>query len=292
MRRVSARRTRCDTGQLSSRSGRVAATPRARRPHITWGGQSAASSSARSSCCLDRTPTQHSGRKHHPSQTTHRTRCSRRDSALQPEPGPGGVGDPGRRPSLSQGCARRRALNALVCFGARPCPRHKLTAGVPGPPPNQRVYPNGTIPAVKNVYIRYVRKARHRFGAGYYLVPAGNINTLTPVPARCRSEQTAALQHELPRIPTRLRKRPPLALESRFIAQQRHNEPALRRRVPGRGQRHWQRRRRMRRRWLTEPDPGRNGSMPAAPHRRRSRVRPGPGRSPDRHLPIPAPPTR
>jgi hypothetical protein len=92
-----------------------------------------------------------------------------------------------------------------------------------GPPNHQRVYPNGTIPPVKDVYIRYVRKARHRFGANYYLVPAGDINQLVPVPARCWAEQRAALRQELPTIPAPLRAGT-LALESLFITQQRQNE--------------------------------------------------------------------
>jgi hypothetical protein len=82
------------------------------------------------------------------------------------------------------------------------------------------VYPDGTYPPLKGIYVRYIRKTRHRFGANYYLVPAADANTLSPVPERCYAEQRSALRHELPTIPANLRQAA-LSLQPRYIAQER-----------------------------------------------------------------------
>jgi hypothetical protein len=149
--------------------------------------------------------------------------AARRDQVCNPDRALAAAGDPGRRPSLSRAPPSAATLALLSVLRRPAVASDKLPPRVIGAPPDQHVYPNGTIPPVKDVYVRYVRKARHRFGANYYLVPAGDINQFVAIPARCWAEQRAALRHEMPRIPAPLRAGT-LALQSRFIAQQRHNQ--------------------------------------------------------------------
>jgi hypothetical protein len=149
--------------------------------------------------------------------------ATRRDQVCNGDRSLPSFGDPGRRPSLSQAAPSDATLAILGVLRRPAVPSDKLPPRLIGAPPHQQVYPNGTIPPVKDVYIRYVRKARHRFGANYYVVPAGDVNYLLPVPGRCWAEQRAVLQRELPTIPARLRAGV-LALEPLFLAQQRHNE--------------------------------------------------------------------
>ena len=149
--------------------------------------------------------------------------AAQRDQVCNSDRSLPGIGNPARVPSLSQAAPSAATLAALGVL-RRPAVRSdKLPPRVIGAPPDQQVYPNGTVPPVKDVYIRYVRKARHRFGANYYLVPAGDVNPFAPVPARCWAEQRAALQRELPTIPVRLRAGV-LALEPLFLTQQEHND--------------------------------------------------------------------
>lgn len=148
---------------------------------------------------------------------------ARRDQACGSDQSLAGLGNPGRRPSLSQAAPSAATLATVGVLRRPAVASDKLPPRLIGAPPHQHAYPNGTIPPLKDVYIRYIRKARHRFGANYYLVPAGNINLQAPIPARCFAEQDAALQRELPSIPTRLRPGV-LSFERRFVAQQRHNE--------------------------------------------------------------------
>lgn len=149
--------------------------------------------------------------------------AARQDQVCNSDRSLAGLGNPGRRPSLSQAAPSTATLAILGVLRRPAVASDKLPPRLIGSPPHQQVYPDGTVPPVKDVYIRYVRKARHRFGANYYVVPAGDVNPLVPVPARCWAEQRAALQRELPTIPPRLRAGV-LALEPLFIAQQRHNE--------------------------------------------------------------------
>ncbi|MGA2014457.1 MAG: hypothetical protein ABSH51_28565 [Solirubrobacteraceae bacterium] len=142
----------------------------------------------------------------------------RRDpSCLAPSPG---VGGPGRRPSLSQGSPSADLLAILGVLRRPARPSDRLPPRIIGAPPNRRLYPNGTIPPLTGVYVRYIRKARHRFGADYYLAPAANANPLSHVPARCFREQETALHQELPQIPAKLRAGV-LALETIVVAYQR-----------------------------------------------------------------------
>jgi hypothetical protein len=122
-------------------------------------------------------------------------------------PRPRGVGDPGRKPSLSQGSPSASTLAILGTLRRRQAPADRLPPRMiwDGPNSSPRTYRYGTYPAVAGIYSRYIRYARHRDGANFYLVPAENVNWRIPVPARCYREQIAALQHELPQIPRRLR---------------------------------------------------------------------------------------
>jgi hypothetical protein len=78
------------------------------------------------------------------------------------------------------------------------------------------------VPRVKQIYVRYIRRARWRFGAGYFIVPAGNIDPVALIPERCAAEQQRALQQELPQIPARLRAGT-LALEPLYLANWRYD---------------------------------------------------------------------
>jgi hypothetical protein len=149
--------------------------------------------------------------------------AARQDQVCNSDRSQAGFGNPALRPSLSQAAPSAATLAILGVLRRPAVPSDKLPPRLIGAPPHQHVYPDGTIPPVKDVYIRYVRKARHRFGANYYVIPAGDVNSLVPVPARCWAEQRVALQRELPTIPARLRAGV-LALEPLFVAQQRHND--------------------------------------------------------------------
>jgi hypothetical protein len=118
-----------------------------------------------------------------------------------------GVGDPGRKPSLSQGSPSPATLAIIGTLRraettADQLPPRKIWDG---PHSQPRIYPYGTYPPVTGIYARYIRYARHRDGANYYLIPARNVNWRTPVPARCYHEQVTALRQALPQIPRRIR---------------------------------------------------------------------------------------
>jgi hypothetical protein len=143
--------------------------------------------------------------------------ADRRDSACLPEIA--GLGDPGRKPDLSSGAPSQATLMTLGTLARPARSSDRLPPRIIGPP-NRRVYPYGTYPPMQGIYVRYIRQARHRFGANYYLVPAADANTLSPVPERCYAEQRSALRDKLPTIPAHLR-RAALSLQSRYIAHQR-----------------------------------------------------------------------
>jgi hypothetical protein len=123
-----------------------------------------------------------------------------------------------RSPTISQGSPTASLLSILAVLRRPAQPTDKLPVRITYHP--YRRDPNGSLPPLKGIYIRYIRRARWRFGAGYYLVPAADANPTRPIPARCYSEQRAALQRELPAIPPQLRAGT-LALEPRFLAQLR-----------------------------------------------------------------------
>ncbi len=114
--------------------------------------------------------------------------------------------------------ARQATITTLATLARSQRTVDRLPPRIIGPP-NRHVYPYGTYPPMTGIYVRYIRKARHRFGANYYLVPAANANTLSPVPERCYAEQRNALRRELPTILANLRQAA-LTLQSRYIANQ------------------------------------------------------------------------
>jgi hypothetical protein len=80
--------------------------------------------------------------------------------------------------------------------------------------------PTGSLPPLKGVYVRYIRRARSRYGAGYYLAPAADANGRRPMPERCYAELQAAIGRELDHVPTKLRAGT-LKLEPRYVDQLR-----------------------------------------------------------------------
>ena len=133
---------------------------------------------------------------------------------------PACIGNSLRAATVSQGSPSPSLLSMLAVLRRPATPSDKLPRRVVGL--DHKVIPNGSLPILKDVYVRYIRRARWRFGAGYYLVPAGNANSRRPLPARCYREQAAALHRELPQIPRALRAGT-LALEPRFINQLRQD---------------------------------------------------------------------
>ncbi len=120
------------------------------------------------------------------------------------------------KPTLSQGSPSPQLLSLLSVLRRPATSADKLPARITYHP--YRRDPTGTLPPVQGIYVRYIRYARHRDGANYYLVPAENVNWMEPVPARCYAEQRAALHAALPGIPAHLRAGV-LGLEPRFVAQ-------------------------------------------------------------------------
>lgn len=147
---------------------------------------------------------------------------SRRDQGCAPPPR--GIGDPGRKPSVSQGSPSAATLAILGTLRRAQTPADRLPPREiwDGPNSKPRTYPYGTYPPATGIYARYIRYARHRDGANYYLVPAENVNWRTPVPARCYREQVTALRQELPQVPRNLR-RGIFALQTTYLAYERRS---------------------------------------------------------------------
>lgn len=148
--------------------------------------------------------------------------ASRRDSACSPAPR--GLGDPGRQPSLSQGTPSAATLAILATLRRAQTPADRLPPRKiwHGPHSRPRTYRYGTYPPVVGIDARYIRYARHRDGANYYLVPAQNVNMQSPLPARCYREQVTALRQALPHIPRSLRSGI-FALQATYLAYQRRS---------------------------------------------------------------------
>ena len=127
-------------------------------------------------------------------------------------------GAPNRQPTVNEGSPSPALLSILGVLRRPARPTDKLPTRVVGL--DHRVIPNGSLPPVQNIYVRYIRRARWRFGAGYYIVPAGNVNQTAPFPAACYPAQHTALERLLPQIPSRLRAGV-LALEPSFLASMR-----------------------------------------------------------------------
>jgi hypothetical protein len=94
---------------------------------------------------------------------------SRRDRACAPMPR--GVGNPGRKPSLTQS-APSASMLAIIGTLRRPetsadrLPPRKIWNATHSTPPT---YPDGTYAPVPGIDARHIRCARHRDGANYYL---------------------------------------------------------------------------------------------------------------------------
>lgn len=139
--------------------------------------------------------------------------AGRRDPACQLRP-------LNRRPTISQGSPDPSLLAILGVLRRPAGPADTLPTRVVGR--DHTVIPNGSLPPAKQIYVRYIRRARWRYGAGYYIVPAGNVDPVAPVPDRCAAEQQRALQQELPQIPASLRAGT-LALEPLYLANWRYD---------------------------------------------------------------------
>jgi hypothetical protein len=111
---------------------------------------------------------------------------------------------------ISDGSPPAQLLSILPVLARPATPRDKLPTHVLRPF------------ALKDIDVRYIRRARRVFGLSIYIVPAGDANLGGPVPARCLREQSAALHRELPQIPRSLRAGT-LGLEPRFVNQTRHD---------------------------------------------------------------------
>lgn len=100
-------------------------------------------------------------------------------------------------PSSSQGAPDATLLSMLAVLRRAADPTDAL--------PNHAGGSDLDHLSVQGVYVRFLRRARWRYGAGYYVIPAANANTLQNRPASCYRQAQRELRRELPRIPTSLR---------------------------------------------------------------------------------------
>jgi len=83
---------------------------------------------------------------------------------------------------------------------------------------------SGAAGSARGIYAHYVRRAQYRYGGGYYLIPAADVNAgMGRVPARCFTEQATAFRQGLPQIPPQLRLRA-ARLDAESIAYQRYGQ--------------------------------------------------------------------
>jgi hypothetical protein len=122
-----------------------------------------------------------------------------------------------RKPTISHGSPSQALLSLLGVLRRPATTTDRLPARITYHPYKRD--PTGSIPPLKGVYVRYIRRARWRYGAGYYIVPAANANDgIRPMPARCYPALRASMAHELNKIPPDLRAGT-RKLEPRFINQ-------------------------------------------------------------------------
>jgi len=133
----------------------------------------------------------------------------RRDRGCAPQP------RPRERPTSSEGSPSPALLSILGVLRRPAQPTDTLPVRVTYHP--YRRDPQGSLPPAKDIYIRYIRRARWRFGAGYYLVPAGNINPGHRLLTRCYLELRDAINRKLETVPQRLRGST-VALGARYLA--------------------------------------------------------------------------
>jgi hypothetical protein len=117
-------------------------------------------------------------------------------------------------PSTSQGVPARALLSALAVL--------RRAADATDALPNHAGGPDLNGLSVQRVFVRFIRRARWRFGAGYYVIPAANANTLQVRPASCYRHAERELRRELPTIPASLRAGM-VELALREFATERHN---------------------------------------------------------------------
>jgi hypothetical protein len=112
-------------------------------------------------------------------------------------------------PSVSKG-SPSAVLLAMLGVLRRPA------TGTDALPDHEQIADLWSLGAQK-LYVRYIRRARWWYGAGYYVIPAGNANPSRSIPRRCYTEGAAVLRRELPMIPKALRAGV-LTLEPRAVA--------------------------------------------------------------------------
>jgi len=121
---------------------------------------------------------------------------------------------PSGRSVISDGRPSQAMLDAFAIFRRPQQPTDR--------PPRGSV--SGAGGTVRGIYVHYVRRAQYRYGGGYYLIPAADVNAGTGrMPARCFAEQATAFRQELPHIPPQLRHRA-TRLEAESIAYQRYRQ--------------------------------------------------------------------
>ncbi len=119
---------------------------------------------------------------------------------------------PGRS-MISEGRPSQAMLDAFAIFRRPQQPTDRLPRGAV----------SGAGGTVRGIYVHYVRRAQYRYGGGYYLIPAADVNAGSRVPARCFTEQATAFRQDLPQIPPQLRHQA-ARLDAESIAYQRYRQ--------------------------------------------------------------------
>jgi hypothetical protein len=131
------------------------------------------------------------------------------DPACKP---PHPVGRNGRA-TISEGAPSAAMLSAFAIL-RRPQTAQDTPAGGAA---------KAAAPVIQDVFVKYVRRAQYHYGGGYYLIPAGNVVGEQATPARCDTEQAAALRHELRRTPKRVRQLA-IRVQANQLAWQRYRQ--------------------------------------------------------------------
>jgi len=121
---------------------------------------------------------------------------------------------PPRHPIINSGRPSRAMFDAFAIFRRPQQPTDRPPRGF------DRLAAGG---GVRGIYVHYVRRAQYRYGGGYYLIPAADVNAGRRVPARCFTEQATAFRHELPQIPAPLKQRA-ARIDAESIAYQRYRQ--------------------------------------------------------------------
>jgi hypothetical protein len=121
----------------------------------------------------------------------------------------------GRESTISDGAPGRALLATLGVL------RQPRTAADVLPQPLSQALSTHGLGTARELFVNFVRRARSVLGASFYIIPAGNIDGLKSVPARCTGEEDAALRRELPRIPKSLRAQT-VSFQARYLTWQRY----------------------------------------------------------------------